>query len=263
MKIEEIEELYGKNFRQNKPVVWKDYIKIYPVSFKDIEEFSYAINCLLYDPMDYEDFTLATLPRLYFLTSILEYEYLQDEEKYMNEPFRVALSMQLKLLLKMVLQDQDYVFIKSGKYWKIRVHFDSSDTDIDEDYIDINSSDFEEFRLIVLLQNAINFSDDFVHNDIKEYIENENKNNSIVVTFEDKKEIVMVDLHVCDEEMIDKMTIRRVNRICNKVLSREAYVMQETASMSGFVTFKNEPIAWYGKSETDIYDRYFKKAKQV
>ena len=73
----------------------------------------------------------------------------------------------------------------------------------------------------------------------------------------------MVDLHVCDEEMIDKMTIRRVNRICNKVLSREAYVMQETASMSGFVTFKNEPIAWYGKSETDIYDRYFKKAKQV
>lgn len=258
MNRNEIEELYEKNFRQNTSITWKENIKIHPVLFKNIDEFSYAINCLLYDPMDYEDITLATLPRLYFLTSIVDFEYEQDIEKFQSELIRVALYVQLKFLLELVLQDQKYAFIKSGNYWKIRIFFNDNDLD----YIDINSNDFEEFRLIVLLQNGITFSDEFVHNDIKKYIQDENKNDSITVTFEDKKEIVMLDLHIVDESIIEDMTIRRVNRICNKALSRESYVMQSSAAMSGFVTFKNEPPVWYGKSDNNIYDRYFKKAKK-
>ncbi|MBU5332103.1 hypothetical protein KQI61_07815 [Anaerocolumna aminovalerica] len=257
-----IETLYGKNFRHNKPITWKEKIKLYPVIFEYIDEFSSSIECLIYDPMDYEDFTIATLPRLYFLTGVAEYEYTGNIEEYKKNKLRVSLFMKLQMLLQLVLKNQDYDFIKKNKYWLIRLYSNKEKTD----YIDINSNDFEELRKIILQQNGCNYSDEFIHNDIKNYLDEENKSNKngVTITFEDKKEIIMLDLHIQDETIVDKMTIRRVNRICDKSLSRENYVMQTTAAMSGMVTFKQNPNPWFGKSSNNtLFDSYFKETKQV
>ncbi len=255
----EIETFYSHELRKNSSILWKEKIKLFPVTFDDIDEFSSAIECLIYDPMNYEDIRIATLPRLYFLTSIAEYEYTNNVDEFIKNKFRSALYMKFKLLLQMVLKEQEYDFVKKNKYWQIRLYSDNQKTD----YVDVNSNDFEELRKLILLQNGCSYSDEFVHNDIKKYIQEENDadKNNIAITFEEKKEIVMLDLHIQDESIIDTMTIRRVNRICDKVLLRENYVMQTTASMSGMVTFKKQPTAWYGKSHENVYDKYFKQAK--
>jgi len=256
--MDDIEQKYIHEFQFALPVIYKDIIKFYPVYYEQNYEFSIGIQCLLFEVMDYSNIEYATLPRLYFLTEVLNH---YTDKEWMQKNFQMYLLYNsLLTLLNCVLKEQPYEILPIGKNFGIRIFSDESK----EKYVDITSKKFEEIRQIILYQNGYDFSDEFVHNDIKKYIkkqhENDSKNEDI--TAEDYMDCVMIEMKIYDEKEMAKLTLRRFNRFLAKILNHDIWKIQTTASMSGMVTFKEDIPFWLAnQSKKSKLESYFKKIK--
>lgn len=252
-KKDEIEELYASNFLWGEFIDYKG-IKLYPICCSEIEQFYSSIYALLYDPLRFNG-EISTLPRLYFLTDILNY---QDDADYIRQHmFLLQLFIQLQLLLKLTLKDQNFEFKNNKNKWYLQI------TTIENSVINVKAKDFDKIREIILHQNGVEYDDTFIHEDIRQWIEQQEENDkSSSPTIEDYVEAFMLQTGSCDIENIKSVSLRRFNRIIEKMLSRENYNIQMTASMSGFVTFKNEIDHWIAiNKKNSIYDKYFKELK--
>ena len=70
----------------------------------------------------------------------------------------------------------------------------------------------------------------------------------------------MIGLNQPDEHFVDNMTIRRVNRMREKILNQEVYKAQIQGSMSGMVTFKESPISWaVTRPRQSDFDKYLRE----
>ena len=249
-KLDNIEEVYKKELFNGEPIVYKD-VKLYPVKCNKLIDFYSCIQVLLYDPLRYPT-EVSALPRLYFLTDIINH---QNDEEYINKnPMLLIFFAQLQYLLGLVFSDEQNVELREHKgRWYISVKSDDK-------WVDIKAKDFDVIRKIILHQNGIDYDDTFVHEDIRQWItEQQAKEDGEPATLEDYKEAFMLSLHIADESVINNVTIRRFNRIVEKTITRENYNIQMTASMSGFVTFKGKIDHWlHIEKKNRIFDKYFK-----
>ena len=109
---DKIEELYGTNFLWSEPIDYKD-VTLYPVKCEHIQIFYQSVYALLYDPLRYNSL-ISTLPRLYFLTDILNHQ--EDVDYFNQNQFLFQLFIQLQFLLKLVLgENLTYDFINNNK----------------------------------------------------------------------------------------------------------------------------------------------------
>lgn len=258
---DKIEQTYGNKFLWSEPIDYKNII-LYPVKCADIQIFYVSVYSLLYDPLRHNSF-ISTLPRLYFLTDILNH---QDDAEYLAENrFLFQLFLQMQFLLKLVLGDkQQFDFVNNKGKWFLRIIKQIEDNgQIKDIAIDIKAKDFEMIREIILHQNGIDYDDTFIHEDIRKWIaEQESAEKSAQATIEDYMEAFMMQIGSCDLEKFKDIPLRRFNRIVGKILSRENYTIQMTASMSGFVTFKDKIDHWITvNKKNSIYDKYFKEVK--
>lgn len=257
--MDDIEQKYSYEFQFTEPVVYKDIIKLYPVYYRQNYEFSIGLQCLLFEVMDYPNIEYATLPRLYFLTEVLGH---YTDEIWMQKNFEMYLLYNSMLtLLNNVLKEQPYEIVTIGNNYGIRIFSDENKTK----YVDITSKKFEEIRQIILYQNGYDFSDEFVHNDIKKYIQEQNKFNNkddSEITSEDYMDAVMIEMKIYDEKEMAKLTLRRFNRFLAKILNRDMWKIQTTASLSGMVTFKEDIPFWLAnQTKKSKLESYFKKIK--
>lgn len=252
-EYKEIEKQYEYQFLRSEPIEYKGVI-LHPILCDKVIEAYASVYCLLYDPLRY-DSLISTLPRLYFLSDILNYK--DDVEYILNNKMLLQLFSQLQFLLNLVLKDQEYRFVCSKNRWYIEVKQASGEV------VNIKAKDFEVIRKIILHQNGIDYDDTFIHEDIRQWIaeqESVEKNNE--TTIEDYMEAFMLQMGSCDMEAFKKVPLRRFNRIIEKTLARENYKIQMTASMSGFVTFKGKIDHWISvNKKNSIYDKYFKELK--
>ena len=251
--MDNIEETYGINFMWEEPISYKE-IMLYPICCKDVQIFYASVHSLLYDPLRHNS-TISTLPRLYFLTDILNHQ--EDTEYLKNNMFLYQLFVQLQVVLKLVLREQEFGFIKSNNRFILRVKTNSGNI------VDIKAKDFETMRGIILHQNSVDYDDTFIHEDIRKWIaEQESADKSPKPTLEDYMEAFMCQMGFFDVEEFKKVSLRRFNRVIEKILSRENYDIQMTASMSGFVTFEDKIDHWIAvNKKNSIYEKYFKKVK--
>lgn len=245
--VTQFEKAYQKNLAMSEPIEYEGAL-LHPIMYGDIFQFNNYIQALIYDPLDYPMDEYAVLPRLYFLTESLSHS--NDMQWVQQNVVMVLFTRDLCELCNMVFKGQEVKFISDKGLWKLSV----------DGHI-FNSKQFEDIRLIILEQNGYECDDTFIHNDIKEYIKNEEqKSSEPKATMEDYQEAVMLDLKITDDSQFKRMTIRRFNRILQKVLTRENYVMTKTASMSGFVTFKGEIPHWLSRTRSNaLLDKYFTK----
>lgn len=250
---EKIERDYEEQLTWGNPINYKG-INLYPVTCKNIYRFNLSIYPLLYNPLRYPT-EISTLPRLYFLTDILNYQ--QDILYLQNNIFLLQMHKCLLDLLTLVLKDQKFEFVNNNGKWFLRV-----DT-VDNKKIDVKVKDFEMIRQIILHQNGIAYDDTFVHEDIRKWIDEQEKaDKSPKAITEDYIEVYLLQSGLQNIKKIKKVPLRRFNRIIDKILSRENYVIQTTASMSGFVTFKGKIDHWLvTNKKNSIYDKYFKEIK--
>lgn len=252
--MDNIETTYGGQFLWSTPIEYKT-ITLYPVLCKDLQMFYAGVYALLYDPIRYSG-GISTLPRLYFLTDILNHQ--DDDGAYIQQNMMlVQLFAQLGTLLALVFQEQKFEFVENKGRWFIRVYSN------EEEYFDIKAKDFDIIREIILHQNGVDYDDTFVHEDIREWIaQQEASEKKSSATLEDYMEVFMMQTGSCDIEVFKRVSLRRFNRMIDKILSRENYTIQMTASMSGFVTFKEKIDHWITiNKKNSIYDKYFKECK--
>lgn len=229
---------YLNNYFNDEPVLFLDKIKVYPVKVKQLFEFNEAIQCLSFDPLDYEDVAVGSLPRLYFLT-----EWLRPHNKQWQQKNIVLAKFfnLLELLLCLVL-DEDYriVFVDSNGtgYYMLRIYISPTEC------VDITPAKFEQLRKLILEQNGCVFSDDFIHNDIKQFIKEQSKNNSDGMTLEDVRDAFMVSMRLTDIHVLDEMSIRRYNRMSAMLFNKDDYMMAKQAELTGFVSFKTPIKHW-------------------
>lgn len=239
----DFETKYQYSLLYSKPIDYKG-ILLYPLLFSEWCQFELSSTCLMYNPIDYPDIELSTLPRLYFLTHAL----VLSDKKETNESseFFIKICQELILLLKLVLKNQQFTFIKNDFNKYILRVFNVEKEDV---YTDINSKDFENIREIILKQNGTNYSDEFIHADVRKKMAEDEKylNGENNTTLEDLKEVVMVEIGIINEDTINEMNLRRFRRLFEKCLARESYIITQTASSSGFVTFKDKIHHWIHK----------------
>lgn len=254
MVEDKIEKLYETQFLWDEPVEYKG-ITLYPAMCKDMQDFFSCVNCLLYDPLRYNSM-ISTLPRLYFLTDILNHK---DEKYIIQNEFLFAMFICLQKLLKLVLgENQDSNFVENKGKWYLQIikHMDGED-DIS---IDVRAKDFDALREIILHQNGVEYDDTFIHEDIRKWIaEQEAKDNTQYSTVEDYLNAFISVTHWKPQE-IKGLSIRRFNGIIDKFLSHDTYNLQMTASMSGLVSFKGKINHWLTTNRKNkIYEKYFKE----
>lgn len=251
--MDNFEEIYSDELLWGTPIDYKG-VKLYPVSCADIIPFYRNVYPLLYDPLRYNSL-ISTLPRLYFLTDILNKQ--TDRQYFEQNSILVQLYFQLCNLLKLVMKEQKTDFINNNGKWYLQVITENGTV------IPIRAKDFENIRKIILYQNGVEFDDTFVHEDIRQWInEQESADKAAPVTIEDKMEAYMLQMCDCDTEKFKTVSLRRFNRIVDKLISRENYNIKMTASMSGFVTFKEKIDHWISVDrKNSIYSKYFKELK--
>lgn len=266
--MDNIEQIYSHEFQFVRPVLYpliktvdqtnkKPQIKIYPIMYEQNWEFTIGIQCLLTDTMDYFNIEYATLPRLYFITEVLK--HYDDENWICNNKIIVELYNCLLILLDLVFKDQPHCFVLINNNLGIRVYTDETKNF----FVDINSKKFEDIRQIILHQNGYDYSDEFIHNDIKKYIyEQEKASDDEVITSEDNMDCVMIEMKIYDENILAKMSMRRFNRFLTKIISRDSWKIQTTASLSGMVTFKEKIPFWLvNQTKKSRLEKYFKNIK--
>lgn len=251
--MDNIEEVYLANFLWEEPINYKEII-LNPVYCKDIHIFYASLYALLYDPLRHNSM-ISTLPRLYFLTDILNHQ--EDIEYLKNNMFLYQMFAQLQTILKLVLKDQKFQFVKNKNRWFLRVKTSSGKV------VDIKAKDFDVIREIILHQNGIDYDDTFIHEDIRKWIaEQEAADKSSTVTIEDYIDAFMSQMDSYKLKDVREVSLRRFNRIVEKNLSRENYDIQMTASMSGFATFKDKINHWIAvNKKNSMYEKYFKEVK--
>ena len=162
----------------------------------------------------------------------------------------VALCGSLCKLCELIFKGQKVTFAPKNGYWQLQID-DKSFT----------AKQFESFRIIILEQNGFEVNDEFIHNDIKKYIEAEEANDKEPkATLEDCQEAIMLELKCSSVKEIKSMSVRRFNRLVQKILHRENYVICYSASMSGLVSFKGDIPHWLSKQRSNaLIDKYFLK----
>lgn len=232
-------------------------VTLYPVLWKDRKLYASFVQCLTYNPIYYQDAALSSLPRLYFITSIV------TDASPQKDPLRSILITQLQGILQLVLREQRFELTEMpSKQIGLKVFTDAGEVVV------INAKKFDEIRRVILLQNDTYCEERYIHPDILRWIEtqkeNERKHTSekYIETSEDKKEVLMMIMHSTDEHLLDNMSIRRVNRLHEKELNRQVFEAQLNGSMSGFVQFKESPVSWaVTRPKQSDFDKYLQELK--
>lgn len=243
---------YNPQLRRSDPIEYEGVL-LYPVMYKNNEEYNLFVRCLTYNPIYYEDVELSALPRLYFITSVLK------ENFEVANPLRKAFFTELCGLLKLVLRDQEFDFVITPAHqYALLIH-------TSQDAL-INAKKFEDMRRIILLQNDTYYEDRYIHPDILRWIEEQkeherkHRSQKYVETPEDCVETLMLSFKQPDEHFVDDMSIRRVNRMHEKILNREIYKAQIHGAFSGMVEFKESPISWaVTRPKQNDFDKYLRE----
>lgn len=260
----EFDEKYSYSLMFSEPIVFKQYLSVCPIFFGQYHLYKAGIASLLYAPLSYPDAALSVLPRLYFLTNILNY---QNDITYLTaHQDLLRLFESLKIILTLSLKDQPCTFVKTGAHWFLRVQptEEMQKSEGCPPHIDIRGKDFDALREIILNQNGVEYSDEFLHEDVRRRMAEDEKllGPQEVITDEACMEGVMLDLGICDEQELKKLSMRRYNRLAEKVIARESYNNQAVAAMSGWVKFESQPRHWLAPADKHArLARHFVKAR--
>ena len=157
----ELIQKYNLELRKSLPIEFEGIV-LHPVLYKDKEAYDIFVKALVYNPIYYQDVELSSLPRLYFITSVL------NENFDKVNPLRKALFSELCGLLQLILQDQEFDFVATPtNQIALSVCIDKFNGTKSQ----VNAKKFEEMRRIILLQNDTFCEDRYIHPDILRWIE--------------------------------------------------------------------------------------------
>lgn len=233
---EHIKELYF-----DEPIEYKKLL-IYPVRMKDYLEFHWLVNCLLLDKNSIPDAKIISMTYLRFLYYISSLN---------NEPYIYM----LKRLLCIILNKQEE---------NTQMNF-YVDADTDKAFFKIDgevytSSDLDNISKIIFEQNCISPIDETIQKEIRDALEKASEyrmqqNKQKMCSLEEQMICVLISSSLTLDD-IYQLTIRKFEKILKRVDAKMHYQIYLSASMSGFVKFKDESVIKHWMNDLTEDDKY-------
>lgn len=232
--LEHIKELYF-----DEPVPYKELL-IYPVTMKDYLEFHWLVSCLLIDKNSIPDINVISMSYLRFLY----YNAANNDEPYIY---------MVKMLLCMVLhidfnEEMNFYVDENDKaFFKVRG-------------IAYSGSDFDEIVKIIFEQNCITPIDNTIQKEVRDALEKAEEfkmqqTKQKMCSLEEQMICVLISTPLKLED-IYKLTIRKFEKILQRVDAKLHYQIYLNASMSGMVKFKDESVIQHWMNDLTKDDRY-------
>lgn len=232
--LEHIKELYF-----DEPIPYKELL-IYPVTMKDYLEFHWLVSCLLIDKNSIPDINVISMSYLRFLY----YNAANNDEPYVY---------MLKMLLCMVLHIEFneemsfYVDENDRAFFKVRG-------------VAYSGSDFDEIVKIIFEQNCITPIDNTIQKEVRDALEKAEEfkmqqTKQKMCSLEEQMICVLISTPLKLED-IYKLTIRKFEKILQRVDAKLHYQIYLNASMSGMVKFKDESVIQHWMNDLTKDDRY-------
>lgn len=225
----------------DKPIPYKDLV-FYPVKVKDYEEFLFYATSLMIEKNSIKDPVLAI--------KAISMKYLDWMYEINNKDNNLI--MLFDGLLRLVLNKKDsqmeYSKDKSGNAF-FRV----------EDSV-YYGEDFDIIRNIIAEQNMLDLPDERIQKNVREALEEARRfkqklNKNKMASFEEQMVALSVYMGI-EIEKIYEMTVRKflisIKR-ANQLIMSNIYL---TASLSGFVSFKDKSILKSWIADIDNEDKY-------
>lgn len=221
----------------DKPIPYKD-LEIYPVRVVDYIDFHVYVSCLLYEKNSIPN------PRFIQMSYLRYLFYLAEEEK---TPALYLCLMLLKLVLK--VDEGEIGFYKQNDKAFFRIK--------GKDY---DSHDFDEIKKIICIQNDIEQIDETIKKEIRDALKKAQEykaqqSQDKVCSLEDQILCVAISSSLNIEEIYN-LTIRKFSKILKRIDFKIHYEIYKSASLSGFVEFKDKNAIRHWMTDLTESDKY-------
>ena len=227
---------YDVYYTFDEPVPYKK-LKIYPAKMKDYWLFNVLAEILVIDKNSIPDINVIQMSYLDYIF------YSHTEENYHI--------YKLDALLKMVLRD-DELEIKYAKDEKNKTYLV-----IDDEIYD--SGDFEEIRKIICDYNEIEMIDESISKEVRDKMREADRlrmkvNGNKMGSLEDQIVAIMISTSLSVDD-VKELSIRKFSKILERADLKLHYEIYLSASMSGFVKFKDNSFIkhWLSGVEKDKF----------
>ena len=224
--------VYDKNLVFDLPVEYKG-LKIYPVLMKNYYEFHFLVQSIIMEKNSIPDVSIITMTYLEYL-----YRFTKKETPYALF-FQELLAMVLKI-------DSKKIILKFNDNLKPIFIVDGTSYD---------SDDFDQIKLIICEQNMVEIPDETIQKEIRDKMEEARKikakaSQTKMGSLEDLVVAVLVSTSLKIDDIYN-LSIRKFNKIIERLDHKLHYQIYLTASMSGMVKFKDEKFIKHWLADLD------------
>lgn len=230
---------YLKELTFDLPIEYKG-LKIYPVQMKDYIDFHLSVNCLLLDKNSIPSVEIISMSYLRFLY------YISVEQ---DMPYIYMLKLLLCIVLHMNMSDDIKFYVNDSNKAFFKINGD-----------EYSASDFDCIADIILEQNCVDRIDETIQKEIRDDLQKAEEykamqSKSKVCSLEEQMICVLISTALNFED-ISNLTIRKFSKILQRVDAKLHYEIYLSASMSGFVKFKDDSAIKHWMSDLSTNDKY-------
>jgi len=207
----------------DEPIEYKG-LKIYPAIMKDYLQFHYYAECLLLEKNSSRD------PKVISMT-YLEFMVTKSTEE---NPYHAYFAALIRMLTR---KDIEFAYLKNPK-GKIIFTIDG---------VEFDHRDFDEIKKIISEYNSLELPDDFIQKEIRDNMELAKKlrakmnGGAKMASLEDQIICVLISTSMSLEQIFS-LSIRKFVKILERADAKLHYEIYLSASMSGFVEFKDKSV---------------------
>lgn len=213
------------------PVKYKE-LEFFPATMKDYLQFHWYAQCLTLDKNSSRD------PKIISMT-YLDYMYTSSNPE---NPYFAYFDALLKIVLR-----KDNLNAQYGRNAKGKAIFVIEGKEY-------SSTDFEEIKKIISEYNSLELPDDKIQKEIRDNMEEAKRlrakmnGNVKMASLEDQIVCVLISTSMSLEK-ISSLSIRKFLKILERVDAKLHYEIYLSASMSGFVEFKDKSVIKHWMSD--------------
>lgn len=266
--MKDITKKYSIEFALDLPI-FIDGLELHPIKLKNLASYYSSVSIIklskaqinpLYIKMSYYTFLchyIVTLSK-----SPIEEERKKGETALILLGSLFSLSMKKNVIPK-VLYNQE---TKEASIQLYEIDIENIDKvkslyENSKQVFTLTRENFDEIREILIYQNDVHYIDyNKYSKDVQELLlqEEQRRQNKSTTTLEDKVDSVVAATG-WDTETVSNLSIRRFERIFDRVVKKLEYQINKTGVMSGLVSFKDKSILepWTGSIDNDPLKHIF------
>lgn len=266
--MKDITKKYSIEFALDLPI-FIDGLELHPIKLKNLASYYSSVSIIklskaqinpLYIKMSYYTFLchyIVTLSK-----SPIEEEQKKGETALILLGSLFSLSMKKNVIPK-VLYNQE---TKESSIQLYEIDIENVDKvkslyENPKQVFTLTKENFDEIREILIYQNDVHYIDyNKYSKDVQELLlqEEQRRQNKSTTTLEDKVDSVVAATG-WDTETVSNLSIRRFERIFDRVVKKLEYQINKTGAMSGLISFKDKSILepWTGSIDNDPLKHIF------